>query len=184
MRFSRTHLTVSAAALAAVLASGGVVAQGDHGSVGAGMHGGGEGMHGDGAKGSMRGRGMGSGMGHGGRMVGHGGMMMRGLSPYMAGVLGLSEEQEARIEEIQKESGRAHGELMQQMHERHRALMQLQRERDPAPEAVGEAFARVSAVKRQMVEQHVRMRSDIRGVLDEQQQEHFERMRRHHGAMH
>ncbi len=175
---------ISAGVLASTLVSG-AWAQPDSGSA----HGGGHDdmpghMSGSGMKGGHGGGGMhGSGMqaphgkpsGHG-RMGGHGMMHGRGMmggamgkltTPYVAGVLGLSEEQTQRIEDIQRSNAREHWSLTQQMRERHRALMGLMRESAPDPQALAEAHDQASAAHRQLLVLQAEIRREVLGVLDD-----------------
>lgn len=154
------------------------------GTMGPGMMGPGtmgSGMMGPGMMGSgMMGPGMmGSGMMSPG-MMGPGmmspGMMQGGVGPYASGVLGLDDGQRERLEAIQRENAREHWQLMQEMHEHARAMMELRTGDEVDPEALGRAFDEVAAVHRRMLVQQARMHNRMRDVLTEEQRERLRQM--------
>lgn len=191
-----------ASALVATLASSGVAA---HSHGGSDKHGGaqgpheGNGMMGDRSSmeapagmpgpGKMGGHGMmhGSGMmmGGPGMMMGGSGMMghmgaMGGMTPYMAVMLGLSEEQMAEVHQIRDDRMGEHWNLMRQMHGSMQGLMSVWGEPDPEPSEVGAMYAQMSEIKRKMIELQVEMRRAVRDVLTAEQRERLDRMHRLH----
>jgi Spy/CpxP family protein refolding chaperone len=173
---------VFALALSATLASGVVVAQSGSGSgMGAGqqMMGQGQGMMGPGMMGpGMMGPGM---MGQG--MMGQGmmgpGMMGQGMmGPYVSGVLGLSDDQRGQMEEIQRENASEHWQMMQEMQQHRRNMMEAYDQDAPDPDEVGDAFSRMMETRRGMIEQQVRMQNRMREVLTEEQRKRLGEMRR------
>ena len=188
---------VFALALSATLASGVVVAQSGSGSgMGAGqqMMGQGQGMMGPGMMGpgmmgpgmmgqGMMGQGMmGQGM-MGQGMMGQGmmgpGMMGQGMmGPYVSGVLGLSDDQRGQMEEIQRENASEHWQMMQEMQQHRRNMMEAYDQDAPDPDEVGDAFSRMMETRRGMIEQQVRVQNRMREVLTEEQRKRLDEMRR------
>ena len=161
----KTITAMAALVLLGALASGGVLAHG--------------GPDRDDRRGMMGGQGMGPGM-MGGYGQGMGpGMMGGGIGPYASGVLGLSEEQRNRLEEIQRENARQHWQLMQELREKRHAMMDLYREGRVDPEELGEAYDGVADAERRMLEHGARMRNRMHEVLTEEQRERLEEMRRY-----
>jgi Spy/CpxP family protein refolding chaperone len=113
-------------------------------------------------------------------MQGHG--MMGGVSPYAAGVLGLSDEQQQRIDGMQRERAREHWQLMQQMRQEGRELMQLQRSPDADPDAIAEAHERFSTTQREMLRMQAETRRAMRGILTEEQRQRLDEMQESGGA--
>ena len=187
---------VLALALSATLASGAAIA---HGGSGSGMGGGqgmmsqGQGMMGGQGQGmmmgpGMMGQGMGPGMmgqGMGPGMMGQGmmgqGMMGQGMmGPYMSGVLGLSAEQREQLEGIQRENAGEHWQMMQEMQQHRRNMMEAYGQEAPDPGKVGDAFSRMMETRRDMIEQQVRMQNRMREVLTDEQRERMQEMQRFH----
>ncbi len=201
MKHSKRSLAAAIALAGAVSAAPLLAHESDQGQSGGMMdgHGGehGRGMMGDsgmtgpGRMGGMMGGGMMDGrmMGPGmmdGRMMGPGmmgaGMMGSGaMSSYMAGVLELSDEQQEQIEAIHEQNAREHWQLMQQMHERARAMKELWREGAPDPEAVGEAHQRMSEIHGQMLQLHARVQGEVAEVLSDEQRQRLQEMHRFGG---
>lgn len=187
--------------------SGSDQAQGGHGDMpghmGAsgmsGGHGGGKAPSGGASMGGHRGmhhgmmpQGMHGGSPHGARMMGGGHKMAHGqgmmgaigklTSPYIAGVLGFSEEQTQQVEDIQRENAREHWSLTQDLRERHRAMMELMREPAPDPQAVAEAHDQASAAHRQLLVLQAELRGEVLDVLNDEQRQRLQEM--HSGSMH
>jgi Spy/CpxP family protein refolding chaperone len=196
MRLQAFRAAAVASALIATLASSGVAAHSDGGSdKHGGMHGsdGGSMMGGDRssmeAPVGMPGRGMmgGHGMMHGGgMMMGGPGMMghmgsMGGMAPYTAVMLGLSDEQMEKVHQIRDDRMGDYWNLMRQMHGSMRGFMSAWSQPDPEPSEVGAMYARVSEVKRKMVELQAEMRRAVRDVLTADQRERLDEMRGGHG---
>ena len=159
------------------------------GMMGQGM---GQGMMGQGMGQGMMGHGMGQGMGPG--MMGHGmmghGMMGQGMGPgmmgqgmmgpYMSGVLGLSAEQREQLEGIQRENAGEHWQMMQEMQQHRRNMMEAYGQEAPDPGKVGDAFSRMMETRRDMIEQQVRMQNRMREVLTDEQRRQLQEMQRFH----
>lgn len=155
---------------------GGHMTGGGHMMQGRGMMGGSM-MQGQGMSGGpmMQGQGMmGGPMMHGQGMMGSGMGMMGGMSPYTAGVLGLSDSQRERIDSIQRERAREHWNLMQELREQRQVLMQLQREPATDPDAVANAHERLSATERKLLRMQAEMHNAVRDVLDQEQRERLD----------
>lgn len=135
--------------------------------------------------GAMHGGGHGQGEGHG--MMGGSGMMGPDtggsgmMRPYMAGVLELSDEQQAQIEAIYERNAQEHWQLMQQVHERAQTIKELWREGTPDPDAVGEAHERMSEGHGQMLRLHARIQGKIADVLSDEQRQRLQEMQRFGG---
>lgn len=104
------------------------------------------------------------------------GMMQGGVGPYASGVLGLDDGQRERLEAIQRENAREHWQLMQEMHEHARAMMELRSGDEVDPEALGRTFDEFAAVHRRMLVQQARMHNRMRDVLTEEQRERLRQM--------
>lgn len=138
--------------------------------------------------GAMHGSGMmksGPGMMMGGPgMMGHMGSM-GGMTPYTAVMLGLSEQQMDQVQQIRDDRMGEHWNLMRQMHGSMQGLMSVWSQPDPEPSEVGAMYARVSEVKRKMIELRAEMRRAVRDVLTAEQRERLDEMRRgHHQPSH
>lgn len=201
MRLQQFRGMAIATALIAALASGGVAA---HSHGGPDKHGGAQAPHGGsgmmGNRSSMEapvgmpGPGMmgGHGMMQGGGMMGGPGMMMGGpgmmghmgsmggMTPYTAVMLGLSEEQLDQVQQIRDDRMGDYWNLMRQMHGSMQGLMSVWSQPDPEPSEVGAMYARVSEVKRKMIELQAEMRRAFRDVLTDEQRERLDEMRGGH----
>jgi Spy/CpxP family protein refolding chaperone len=123
----------------------------------------------------MMGQGM---MGQG--MMGQGMMGQGMMGPYMSGVLGLSAEQREQLEDIQRENAGEHWQMMQEMQQHRRNMMEAYGQETPDPEAVGEAYARMMETRRGMIEQQVRMQNRMHEVLTDEQRQRLQEMQRFH----
>ena len=103
--------------------------------------------------------------------------MMGPMSPYVAGVLGLSAEQQAQIEAMQRDKAREHWQLMQEMHTQAQAMMQLRRQADPDPEALVEAHRNLSETQREMLRFHAESMRAMREILTAEQRHRLDEMR-------
>jgi len=136
--------------------------------MGPGMMGGG---HGPGMMGRGYGR-MGPGMmGSGYGPAGMGGMMYG--APYAA--LNLSDEQRAKIAEIQDGLRQTHSALMGAMHESRQKLLELQREGKADDAAAREAYDTMSAVRQQMLATMRDAHQRIEALLTQEQRDQLTR---------
>jgi Spy/CpxP family protein refolding chaperone len=119
--------------------------------------------------------GMGPGMMGG---YGPGGMMAGGIGPYEAGVLNLNDEQQRRLEQIQREGAREHWQLMQEQRAQHQRLLQQYRDGAPDPQALGNAYERMAEAQRRMLEHQAQVHNRMREVLTDEQRERIDQMRR------
>jgi len=146
-----------------------------------------------GDQGMMAGPGMmgGHGMMGGSGMVGGRGMtagcrMMagpRGIGPYMAGVLELTDEQREQLDAVQRRNAREHWQLRQQMREHRATMAALWRENAPDPDTVGDAHRRMSETGRRMLELRARMQGEVHDILTAEQRDRLREMRRFHDSV-
>ncbi len=112
-------------------------------------------------------------------MMGHMGSM-GAMRPYMAVMLGLSEEQMDQVHQIRDDRMGDYWNLMRQMQGSMQGLMSVWSQPDPDPSEVGAMYAQVSEVKRKMLELRAEMRRAVRDVLTVEQRERLDKMRRAH----
>jgi hypothetical protein len=147
------------------------------------MSGGGPGMMGGMGPGMMGG--MGPGM-MSGMMGGMGPGMMGGMGPGMTGgqcgwiadAVGINREQETRVNQICDELRKAHWDLGGKMMAESQRLRDLNNAEKRDPAAIGEQFARVQAIQRQMLEQSIRADNQIESLLTPDQRTRFQQMPR------
>lgn len=121
---------------------------------------------------------MGPGM-MGGGMMGPG-MMGPGMTPgygYYGGI-NLSDEQRAKIDEIQREASRKQWDLMGKMHERGFDMHQLFAPGKSDDAAARKAYQSMADAHKQMFEAALEARKRIDGVLTTEQREQLTRNRR------
>lgn len=141
---------------------------------------GGPGMMGPGygyGPGMMMGPGAMGGYGYGPGMMGGGygpGMMGGGYGPGMMGAFGaieLSDQQRDQMQQIARELRKQQWDLAEQMMEKQDKLQGLYAQGQPNPEEVGQAYAEIAQLRRQMVEAHVQAQNRMQDVLTEEQRE-------------
>jgi len=143
-------------------------------------------MMGPGGYGYGPGWGGGPGMMRGGMMGGWGGGMgpgmmdeewsMGGYAPFEA--LDLSDEQRGQISRIRDEERRKHWNVAGQIMDQQSRLRSVYEADRPDPKQVGEVYADISKLRRQMVETHVAADNEIQRVLTQEQREQLKQWRR------
>ena len=159
--------------------------------MGPGMMYGGYGGYGMGP-GMMGGYGMGPGMmyggGYGGWGMGPGMMGGRGYGGYGMGpgmmygwggqALKLSDKQREEWNKLQQETMNKNWALMGQMHDQMFKLQEQYAKDKPDPKAVGDAYSKLSDLRRQMIENHIRAQNQFESSLTKEQRETWQNMRR------
>jgi len=123
------------------------------------------------------GRGYGYGMGYGG-MMGPG--MMGGGMGMLYG-LNLDKSQRDKVRALMREQRTANCKLMTEMMDVHDELAAAYDKDKPDAKAVGRLYEKMQGMQRQMLERSVQMRNKMRGILNKEQQEQFDRY--YHGGM-
>ncbi|BAU49828.1 hypothetical protein SVA_3280 [Sulfurifustis variabilis] len=135
-----------------------------------------------GGPGMMRGGMMG---GWGGGMMGPGMMgpgtmdqewAMGGTAPFEA--LDLSDEQRGQIARIRDAERRKHWNVAGQIMDQQSRLRGLYEADQPDPKQVGQVYADISQLRRQMVETHVAADNEIQQLLTQEQREQLKQWRR------
>lgn len=145
------------------------------------------GMHGGMGYGGMGPGNMGyGGMGHGymrqGGMayggMGYGGMGMMGGSMGMAQALNLDKDQRAKLRGLMREQRNARCQTMNEMQDIHDELAAEYDKGTPDPKTIGKLYSKMSEKQRAMIEQSVEVHNKMRGLLNKEQKETFDRMYR------
>jgi Spy/CpxP family protein refolding chaperone len=127
------------------------------------------------------GQGYGQGYGYGpGARMGHMGSMM---GPMMMGPMGhmmdnlagldLNEKQRDQIRDLQRKKRKQHWDLMEKMMDTSDQLIDLYDVDKPDPEKIGKVYDEIYKIKRQMIQQHIRIRNNIFDILNKEQREKF-----------
>lgn len=104
------------------------------------------------------------------------GMTMGGVAPFEA--LDLSDEQRGEIARIRDEERRNHWDAMGKIMDQRSRLRGLYDADQPDPKKVGEVYADMSNLRRQMVETHVAANNEIQQILTKEQREQLKQWRR------
>jgi Spy/CpxP family protein refolding chaperone len=96
------------------------------------------------------------------------GMMMGGFSE-----LNLSKEQRSKIRAIMQENRKTHLELMDKMFVASDNLSELYDTDTPDPEKIGKAYDEVFAIKKQMIQESLRIHNKAFEVLTKEQKEKY-----------
>jgi Spy/CpxP family protein refolding chaperone len=117
------------------------------------------------------------GMGHMGG--GHSGMMGKFKG------LGLSDEQKAKMSDIQYKLHKRHWELMGPMIDQQQALKKARAGDRPDPAAVGAVYGKIFDLKRQMIEARIAAKNSSMDVLTDEQAAKMKEMKKMqgHGGM-
>ncbi len=125
-----------------------------------------------------------TGGGHMGKM-GHmpmmGGGHMGMMSRYKG--LGLSDEQQQKINDIQHGLRKKHWEIMGQMIDQQAALQKAYSEDRPDPKTVGAVYGKIFDLKRQMIEAALAAKNGVIDVLTEEQLAQMKKMHHRHHEM-
>lgn len=122
-----------------------------------------------------RGQGMMGGYGYGGRgpgmMGGYGGGpgMMGGQCGWFAGAVDLTRDQETKVNRICDDLRRKHWELAGRMMTESERLRDLSNAEKRDPATIGQQFAKVQAIQRQMLEQSIDAENRVEAVLTPEQ---------------
>ena len=126
-----------------------------------------------------RGYGRGYGYGQGGRM-GHmgymvGPMMMGPMGHMMGNLAGLdlNEKQRDQIRDLQRTMRKQHWGLMEKMMDTSDQLIDLYDVDKPDAEKIGKVYDEIYKIKREMIQQHIRIRNKIFDILNKEQREKF-----------
>lgn len=108
-------------------------------------------------------------------MMGSMGGMMGGMGPIMGGLWGLdlSKDQREKIRNIQHSMRQENFELMSKMMDSADKLAELYDADKPDPDKIGKAYDEIYKIKREMIQQHIRMRNKIYDLLTEDQRKSF-----------
>jgi len=121
------------------------------------------------------------GMGYGyGMGYGHMGMMMGGGMGMMYG-LNLDKTQRSKLRSLMREQRDANCKTMTQMMDVHDELAAEYDKDKPDAKAIGKLYNKMAQMRSHMIEQSVQMHNKIRGLLNKEQKEIYDRM--YHGRM-
>lgn len=129
----------------------------------------------------MQQRGMGGHMGMMGGYMGDGGMgmgMMHGGMYPMMNMLDLDQKQRDKLRELMREQRNNHFKLMGEMMDLQDEMAALYDKDVPDAAAIGKLYSKLADKRRQMIEQTVGMHNKMRGMLNKEQLERFDSMRR------
>jgi len=113
--------------------------------------------------------GYGSMMGPMGGMMGPMGGMMMG---YLAG-LDLTDKQQEKIRDIQRDMRKNHFGLMESMMDTSDKLYKLYDADKPDPDKIGKVYDEIYKIKRKMIQEHIEIRNKIYDLLTKEQREKF-----------
>jgi Spy/CpxP family protein refolding chaperone len=103
------------------------------------------------------------------------------MSPMMMQQLNLSADQWDKVRDIMHENHKSNYEKMGKMMDLQYEMQKLMNQPEPDPKEAGKVMDKMSAIKREMMENRIKSQNQVRGVLNKQQQERFDAMR--HGGM-
>ncbi|MFP4616461.1 MAG: Spy/CpxP family protein refolding chaperone [Thiohalorhabdus sp.] len=124
--------------------------------------------------------------GKSGMMMGQGGMGMMGGSSMMKGgmmmkvmhALDLDEEQVEKMTDIHKELAEHMAGTKVEMQQLRWQMGQEMHKDEPSPEEVGRIHDQISAKKKTILQEKVRTRNEMMGVLNEEQREKLKQMKK------
>lgn len=126
-------------------------------------------------------------------MMSEGHMGMMGHMPMMGGGhmgmmsrykgLGLSDEQQQKINDIQHGLRKKHWEIMGQMIDQQAALQKAYSENRPDPKTVGAVYGKIFDLKRQMIEAALAAKNGVMDALTEEQLAQMKKMHHRHHEM-
>lgn len=123
---------------------------------------------------------MGPGMMGGGMMGGTGmmgpGMMGGGFGPL--GALGLSADQQRKINSVQDDLRKQHWNLLGQIQDQQAALRNLYAADKVDSKKIGEAYGKIGDLQRQMAESHAQALNQVRAALTPEQRQQLSQMQR------
>ena len=104
-----------------------------------------------------------------GQMMGMGSMMNSLMR------LDLTASQRKKIRQLTRNQRKQHLELMSQSMDKSDKLNDLYLEDELDPTKIGEVYGEIFTIRRQMIEQHIKLRNDILKVLNKEQLEKFKK---------
>ena len=111
---------------------------------------------------------------HIGPMLLWGPMMIKAMRiGYLYDRLELSKEQRDAIRKIQNSESKLHSDLMEKMMRQSGELFKLYNVEKPNPETVGKVYDEIHKIKREMIQEHIKIRNQIYDLLTEEQKEKF-----------
>ncbi|MEW6764897.1 MAG: Spy/CpxP family protein refolding chaperone [Pseudomonadota bacterium] len=122
--------------------------------------------------------------GYGSMMGGY--HMMPGMMPGYrqgAGAVELSDEQRAKMRDIQRSMFKENMGLQEKLMDEYARLDDFYAADKPDPEAVQEAYDRINALRKQMVEKHLQARNRMYDLLTDEQKKMWRSQRRQWGHM-
>ena len=98
---------------------------------------------------------------------------MMGMGSMMNSLVGLdlATSQRKEIRKITRNQRKQHLGLMSQSMDKSDKLFDLYMEDEPDPTKVGDVYGEIFAIKRQMIEQHIKLRNNISKILNKEQRE-------------
>lgn len=123
--------------------------------------------------------GPGYGRGYPGRHMGTmlwlwGPMMMKAMmTGHLYDRLELSKEQRDQILKMQRSESKRNAALMEEMIEQSGELFKLYNVEKPNPETVGKVYDEIYKIKREMIQEHIKIRNQIYDLLNDDQKEIF-----------
>jgi Spy/CpxP family protein refolding chaperone len=102
-------------------------------------------------------------------------MMKTMMTGYLYASLDLSKEQRDTIQKIQINESRQHLDLMGKMMKQSGELFEIYNVEKPNPETIGKVYDEIYKIKREMIQEHIRVRNQIYDLLTEEQKDIFRR---------
>lgn len=111
---------------------------------------------------------------------------MMGMGSMMSSLMGLdlTPNQRKEIRQITRNLRKQHLELMSQSMDKSDKLFDLYMEDEPDPTKVGDVYGEIFTIKRQMIEQHIKLRNDISKILNKDQREKLKKSDVYYGRQH
>ena len=114
-----------------------------------------------------------------GMMQGRGAGMTRGRGQHMARVLGLSEDQRAKVRQIREDTRRKNWDALGQIRSERFKLREMMRGDKVDPEAAIEQKRKVDELKRQLMRLRLEARNQVLALLTPEQREKARAFRQH-----
>jgi len=112
-------------------------------------------------------------------MQGRGAGMTRGGGQHMARVLGLSEDQRAKVRQIREDTRRKNWDALGQIRSERFKLREMMRGDKVDPEAAIEQKRKVDELKRQLMRSRLEARNQVLALLTPEQREKARAFRQH-----